>query len=128
MVAMRPIDSWRTESRSAEVGEAVESPTPTPGWCQCIVLLADDVKVGYLSNVVSEMGVQMRCAETGEGAGMVRLRDEADATYLLYAMRDLGAGYVRDLIYRMETQMRVQRRDGNGTLEHGARGEHACYG
>jgi hypothetical protein len=91
-------------------------------------LLVDVVKVGYLSNVVSEMGVQMRCAETGEGAGMVRSRDEADATYLLYAMRDLGAGYVRDLIYRMETQMRVQRRDGNDTLKHGARGEHACYG
>ncbi|RYN29300.1 hypothetical protein AA0114_g9754 [Alternaria tenuissima] len=27
---MRPVDSWSTERRSAEVGEAVESPTPTP--------------------------------------------------------------------------------------------------
>lgn len=32
IVAMRPVDSWSTERRSAEVGEAVESPTPTPGW------------------------------------------------------------------------------------------------
>jgi hypothetical protein len=30
MVAMRPVDSWRTVSRSAVVGEAVLSPTPTP--------------------------------------------------------------------------------------------------
>jgi hypothetical protein len=30
IVAMRPADSWRMESRSAEVGEAVASPTPTP--------------------------------------------------------------------------------------------------
>jgi hypothetical protein len=32
IVAMRPVDSWSTERRSAEVGEAVESPTPTPGY------------------------------------------------------------------------------------------------
>ena len=29
MVANRPADSWRIESNSAAVGEAVESPTPT---------------------------------------------------------------------------------------------------
>jgi hypothetical protein len=34
MVAMRPVDSWRTVRRSAVVGEAVLSPTPTPvGGC-----------------------------------------------------------------------------------------------
>jgi len=27
---MRPVDVWRTERRSAVVGVAVESPTPTP--------------------------------------------------------------------------------------------------
>jgi len=30
IVAMRPMDSWRTERRSAEVGVAVEEPTPSP--------------------------------------------------------------------------------------------------
>jgi hypothetical protein len=30
MVPMRPADSWSTERRSAVVGDAVESPTPTP--------------------------------------------------------------------------------------------------
>lgn len=29
MVAIRPADSWRIESKSAAVGEAEESPTPT---------------------------------------------------------------------------------------------------
>jgi hypothetical protein len=33
IVAIRPIDSCSTERSSAEVGEAVESPTPTPAWC-----------------------------------------------------------------------------------------------
>ena len=33
MVAMRPVESWRTERRRAVVGEAVASPTPTPGGC-----------------------------------------------------------------------------------------------
>jgi len=31
MVPMRPVDSWRTESSNAVVGDAVESPTPAPG-------------------------------------------------------------------------------------------------
>ena len=30
IVASRPVESWRTERRSAAVGVAVESPTPTP--------------------------------------------------------------------------------------------------
>ncbi len=29
IVAMRPADSWRTDSSREAVGEAVESPTPT---------------------------------------------------------------------------------------------------
>jgi hypothetical protein len=33
MVPRRPVDSWRTESSSAVVGDAVESPTPTPVVC-----------------------------------------------------------------------------------------------
>lgn len=31
IVATRPVESWRTERRRAVVGEAVASPTPTPG-------------------------------------------------------------------------------------------------
>ena len=31
MVAIRPADSWITESRRAAVGDAEASPTPTPG-------------------------------------------------------------------------------------------------
>jgi hypothetical protein len=30
IVAMRPIDSWSTDRSNAAVGEALESPTPTP--------------------------------------------------------------------------------------------------
>ena len=36
MVAIRPMDSCRTESSSAAVGEALESPTPTPGVCRAL--------------------------------------------------------------------------------------------
>jgi hypothetical protein len=38
-----------------------------------------------LSNLVSEMGVQMRCTEKGQAAGMTSSRDEADALYFLHA-------------------------------------------
>jgi hypothetical protein len=56
IVAIRPIDSCSTERSSAEVGEAVESPTPTPAWCGVSV-----------SKPISEIDGRMKRAETGNG-------------------------------------------------------------